>query len=112
VRYSDHDTGSWLWSRRLAVVLDGSGDRPGNHVPSQIAAITISSEFSYRDSGSAWGPTFCRSSRDFGKRTLQNWQSDFVAVGSMAILAVHLRQRGSPESKLVGAPHHATGVEG
>jgi hypothetical protein len=30
----------------------------------------------------------------------------------MAILAVYLRQRGSPESKPVGAPHHATGVEG
>jgi hypothetical protein len=30
----------------------------------------------------------------------------------MAIFAVYLRQRGSPESKPVGAPHHATGVEG
>jgi len=39
-------------------------------------------------------------------------QSEFLAVGSMAILAVYLRQRGSPESKPVGAPHDATGVEG
>jgi len=30
----------------------------------------------------------------------------------MAILAVYQRQRGSPESKPVGAPHDATGVEG
>jgi hypothetical protein len=30
----------------------------------------------------------------------------------MAILAVYLRQRGSPESKPVGAPHDATGIEG
>jgi len=30
----------------------------------------------------------------------------------MAILAVYLRQRGSPESKPVGAPHNATGIEG
>jgi hypothetical protein len=30
----------------------------------------------------------------------------------MAILAVYLRQRGSSESKPVGAPHHSTGVEG
>ena len=44
--------------------------------------------------------------------TLQNWQSEFLAVGSMAILSVYLRQRGSPESKPVGAPHGATGVEG
>jgi hypothetical protein len=49
---------------------------------------------------------------DFWEKTLQNWQSEFLAVGSMAILAVYLRQRGSPESKPVGAPHEATGVEG
>jgi hypothetical protein len=48
----------------------------------------------------------------FWDNTLQNWQSEFLAVGSMAILAVYLRQRGSPESKPVGAPHDATGVEG
>jgi hypothetical protein len=49
---------------------------------------------------------------DFWERTLENWQSEFLAVGSMAILAVYLRQRGSPESKPVGSPHEATGVEG
>jgi hypothetical protein len=49
---------------------------------------------------------------DFWEKTLQNWQSEFLAVGSMAILAVYLRQRGSSESKPVGAPHHSTGVEG
>ena len=51
-------------------------------------------------------------SADFWENTLENWQSEFLAVGSMAILAVYLRQRGSPESKPVGAPHGATGVEG
>jgi hypothetical protein len=49
---------------------------------------------------------------DFWEKTLQNWQSEFLAVGSMAILAVYLRQRGSPESKPVGAPHGATGIQG
>jgi uncharacterized protein DUF6766 len=49
---------------------------------------------------------------DFWQKTLQNWQSEFLAVGSMAILAVYLRQRGSPESKPVGAPHDSTGIEG
>lgn len=51
-------------------------------------------------------------SAEFWSRTLQNWQSEFLAVASMAILAVYLRQRGSPESKPVGAPHSATDVEG
>jgi hypothetical protein len=49
---------------------------------------------------------------DFWSRTLQNWQSEFLAVGSMAVLSIYLRQRGSPESKPVGAPHSATSVEG
>jgi uncharacterized protein DUF6766 len=47
-------------------------------------------------------------SADFWNRTLQNWQSEFLAVASMAAFAIYLRQRGSPESKLVGSPHHAT----
>jgi hypothetical protein len=49
---------------------------------------------------------------DFWSRTLQNWQSEFLAVGSMAVLAIYLRQRGSPESKPVGAAHRSTGIEG
>ncbi|MEP6649529.1 MAG: DUF6766 family protein [Lapillicoccus sp.] len=51
-------------------------------------------------------------SANFWNRTLQNWQSEFLAVGSMVVLSIYLRQRGSPESKPVGAPHTATGVEG
>ena len=51
-------------------------------------------------------------SSDFWSRTLQNWQSEFLAVGSMAVLSIYLRQRGSPESKPVGALHESTGVEG
>ncbi|MFV8129592.1 DUF6766 family protein [Streptomyces syringium] len=49
---------------------------------------------------------------DFWDRTLQNWQSELLAVASMAVLSIYLRQRGSPESKPVGAAHTATGVEG
>ena len=51
-------------------------------------------------------------SANFWNRTLQNWQSEFLAVGSMAVLSIYLRQRGSPESKPVGEPHASTGVEG
>ena len=51
-------------------------------------------------------------SADFWERTMQNWQSEFLAVASMAILSVYLRQRGSPESKPVGASHEATGMTG
>jgi hypothetical protein len=49
---------------------------------------------------------------DFWNRTFQNWQSEFLAVGSMVVLSIYLRERGSPESKPVGSSHDATGVEG
>lgn len=52
------------------------------------------------------------SSADFWNRTLQNWQSEFLAIATMVVLAIYLRQRGSPESKPVGSAHTSTGVEG
>jgi uncharacterized protein DUF6766 len=51
-------------------------------------------------------------SADFWNRTLQNWQSEFLAIGSMAVLSVYLRQRGSPESKPVGVAHGTTETSG
>ena len=49
---------------------------------------------------------------DFWARTLQNWQSEFLAVGTMCVLSIYLRQRGSSQSKPVGEPDGSTGVEG
>ena len=51
-------------------------------------------------------------SADFWQSTLQNWQSEFLAVGSFVAFTAFLRQRGSSQSKPVGTPHDATGVEG
>jgi hypothetical protein len=56
----------------------------------------------------SWGG----SPSDFWNRTLQNQQSQYLALGSMVVLAIYLRQRGSPESKPIVAPHDVTGVEG
>lgn len=47
-------------------------------------------------------------SAEFWNRTLQNWQSEFLAVGAMVTLTIFLRQRGSHESKPVGTPHDQT----
>jgi len=49
---------------------------------------------------------------DFWNRTFQNWQSEFLAVASMVVFSIYLRERGSPESKPVGSSNAATGVEG
>lgn len=45
----------------------------------------------------------------FWFESLQNWQSEFLAIAAMVVLTIFLRQRGSPESKPVASPHHATG---
>lgn len=50
-------------------------------------------------------------SADFWNRTLQNWQSEFLAVGCMVAFSIYLRQRGSSESKPVGLPHHESAQE-
>lgn len=50
-------------------------------------------------------------SPDFWNRTLQNWQSEFLAVGCMVAFSIYLRQRGSSESKPVGTPHQVAAVE-
>src|ERR671915_646433 len=66
-----------------------------------------SNRLDHHEAAVSWGDYLTRP--DFWEKTLQNWQSEFLAVGSMAIFAVYLRQRGSPESKPVGASHDATG---
>lgn len=50
---------------------------------------------------------FATSSK-FWFQSLQNWQSEFLAVGAIVVLSIWLRQRGSPESKPVSAPHDQT----
>lgn len=45
----------------------------------------------------------------FWFESLQNWQSEFLAIWAMVVLSIFLRQRGSPESKPVDAPHGETG---
>ena len=47
-------------------------------------------------------------SPDFWGRTFQNWQSEMLAIASMAVFSIYLRERGSPESKPVGLPHDET----
>ena len=46
----------------------------------------------------------------FWYESFQNWQSEFLAVGVLLVLSIHLRERGSPESKPVGKKYdHKTG---
>jgi hypothetical protein len=45
----------------------------------------------------------------FWFQSLQNWQSEFLSVGVLVVLTIFLRERGSPQSKPVEAPHQMTG---
>ena len=42
--------------------------------------------------------------------SFQNWQSEFLSTAVLVVLSIFLRQRESPESKAVAAPHSKTGA--
>jgi hypothetical protein len=46
----------------------------------------------------------------FWFESFQNWQSEFLSTAVLIVLAIFLRERGSPESKPVAAPHRETGT--
>jgi hypothetical protein len=46
---------------------------------------------------------------EFWYESFQNWQSEFLSIAVLVVLGIYLRERGSPESKPVAAPHHETG---
>ncbi|HEU4663782.1 MAG TPA: DUF6766 family protein [Dokdonella sp.] len=50
------------------------------------------------------------SGAQFWFESMQNWQSEFLAVLSLVVLSIFLRQKDSPQSKPVEAPHRQTGA--
>ena len=46
----------------------------------------------------------------FVEATFENWESEFLQMAGYVVFTVFLRQRGSPESKPVAAPHLETGT--
>lgn len=45
----------------------------------------------------------------FWFESFQNWESEFISIFAIVILSIFLRQKGSPQSKPVDAPHMETG---
>jgi hypothetical protein len=118
-RYADAGSPAWARVRgiRLALYSNSLGLVMGLIFLGSWLAQSISGVAAYDERQLAnlqdpvsWGQYLMEP--DFWNRTLQNWQSELLAVASMAILAIFLRQRGSPQSKPVGAAHSATGIEG
>lgn len=46
---------------------------------------------------------------EFWFESFQNWQSEFLAVLAIVVLSIWLRQKDSPQSKPLDAPHSQTG---
>ena len=118
-RFAQDDSPAWartkgwrlaVYSNSLAIVMVVAF--LGSWAAQAIAGWVVFNEERFRQLQDPVGLTDYVTGADFWARSLQNWQSEFLAVGSMAVFAIYLRQRGSPESKPVGEPHDSTGIEG
>ena len=109
-RYADSKSPKWarvgglrtaLYSNSLIIVMGVIFI--GSWLAQSFAGWTVYNEdlTAHREAPVSWLSYIGTS--DFWNDTFQNWQSEFLAVGSFAVLTVFLRQRGSPESKPVGA---------
>ncbi|MFG3442967.1 DUF6766 family protein [Nonomuraea sp. NPDC047897] len=100
----------WLFSNSLGLVMGAVF--VGSWLAQSVAGLAAFNSDRLADLRDpvSWGGYL--GSPEFWNRSLQNWQSELLAVLSMVVLSIYLRQRGSPESKPVGASHAATGVEG
>lgn len=74
-----------------------------------IGGAAAYSEEQLQHGGVAVSPVEYLGTSQFWFESFQNWQSEFMVVAVLAGAAVFLRQRGSPESKPVHAPHAETG---
>lgn len=75
-----------------------TGSREYNHELASAGVAERVSTWSYLESSRFWF------------ESLQNWQSEFLAVAAIVMLTIVLRQHGSPESKPVHASHATTGT--
>lgn len=73
-----------------------------------VGGAAAYSEQQLEHGGSPVSPTEYLGTSQFWFESLQNWQSEFLVVAVLVGAAVFLRQRGSPESKPVAAPHSET----
>lgn len=97
----------WLYERSLGLVFIA-------FFGASFVAHLIGGAAAFNDEAQQFGePTMSVGRYLFSARfwfqSFQNWQSEFLALFCMVVLSIHLRHRGSPESKPVDAPHAQTG---
>ncbi len=118
-RYAEEDSPAWaraggwrlsVYSHSLALVMGAIF--VGSWLAQSVTGAVAYSEEQLRNLQDPVTWTEYLALPEFWSRTVQNWQSEFLAVLAMVVLSIYLRERGSPESKPVGTAHEATGVEG
>jgi len=117
-RYAEPDSPEWAKSRGLPQVIFSNSLLllmgtifVLSWLAQSLAGVVVfnSDSAEHGQAAISWAEYVVTS--DFWSRTLQNWQSEFLAVGAMIAFSIFLRQRGSSESKPVGEPHHVTAQE-
>jgi hypothetical protein len=103
----DGGLGLFLYSNSLLILM--AAIWIGSWLAQSLTGWRVFNEHEVEHSESTLGWLQYLGTAEFWESTLQNWQSEFLAVGSMVVFSIYLRQRGSPESKPVGAPDEATG---
>jgi hypothetical protein len=83
----------------ISFLLHAAGGASAYNEEQQVHGGELISFFGYLATARFWFESF------------QNWQSEFLSIAMIVVLSIFLRQRGSPESKPVAAPHSATGEQ-
>jgi hypothetical protein len=118
-RYAQKDSPAWaraggwrlsVYSHSLALVMGALF--VGSWLAQSVGGAVAYSEEQMRNLQDPVTWTQYLALPEFWSRTIQNWQSEFLAVLAMVVLSIYLRERGSPESKPVGTAHQATGIQG
>lgn len=100
----------WFFARSLSLVMGAIF--LGSWLVQSVTGNVTYNEEQVRTGGETVSYLQYLGHPDFWGRTLQNWQSELLAVTAMVVLSIYLRERGSPESKPVGTAHSATAEQG
>ena len=101
--------GAWLIAYENSLLIAFAVLFLGSLAGHAIAGAHEYTSEQHQHGGHGVGPLQFMRMSEFWFQSFQNWQSEFLVVGTIVVLSVFLRQRGSAESKPVHAPHSKTG---
>jgi len=97
----------WVYSHSLGIALGLLF--LGSFLGHLYASNRLANDEAVRHGGPLHAVGDTLGSAEFWFESFQNWQSEFLSVAVLLLLSIYLREKGSPESKPVMAPHAETG---